>query len=87
MDSIATLATQRLSQALVGAGTVLRAGQVREVHAAGGQLIVSPNFHAEVVREAVAPGHGLPARRDDTHRSLRRAGRRRQRPQAVSRPK
>jgi 2-dehydro-3-deoxyphosphogalactonate aldolase len=40
-------------QALVGAGTVLTAAQVREVHAAGGQLIVSPHFNADVVREAV----------------------------------
>ncbi|MEP6824759.1 MAG: 2-dehydro-3-deoxy-6-phosphogalactonate aldolase [Ramlibacter sp.] len=43
-------------QALVGAGTVLNAAQVREVHEAGGQLIVSPNFNAEVVREAMALG-------------------------------
>lgn len=55
LQSIATLATQH-PQALVGAGTVLRAGQVREVHAAGGQLIVSPNFNAEVVRAAVQLG-------------------------------
>jgi 2-dehydro-3-deoxyphosphogalactonate aldolase len=55
LQSIATLATQH-PQALVGAGTVLRAQQVREVHAAGGQLIVSPNFNAEVVREAARLG-------------------------------
>ncbi|MDP2818841.1 MAG: 2-dehydro-3-deoxy-6-phosphogalactonate aldolase [Polaromonas sp.] len=42
--------------ALVGAGTVLSAGQVRDVHAAGGQLVVSPNFDATVVREAVRLG-------------------------------
>jgi 2-dehydro-3-deoxyphosphogalactonate aldolase len=42
--------------ALVGAGTVLTARQVREVHEAGGQLIVAPNFNAEVVRQAVALG-------------------------------
>jgi 2-dehydro-3-deoxyphosphogalactonate aldolase len=39
--------------ALVGAGTVLEPRQVREVHAAGGRLIVAPNFKSEVVREAV----------------------------------
>jgi 2-dehydro-3-deoxyphosphogalactonate aldolase len=39
--------------ALVGAGTVLTAAQVREVHGAGGRMVVSPNFDAEVVREAV----------------------------------
>jgi len=52
LDSIATLARQH-KQALVGAGTVLTPAQVRDVHAAGGRLIVSPNFDAEVVREAV----------------------------------
>jgi 2-dehydro-3-deoxyphosphogalactonate aldolase len=50
--SIATLA-QAFPQALVGAGTVLSAAQVQQVHAAGGRLIVAPNFDAEVVREAV----------------------------------
>ncbi|HSH89155.1 MAG TPA: 2-dehydro-3-deoxy-6-phosphogalactonate aldolase, partial [Ramlibacter sp.] len=39
--------------ALVGAGTVLEPSQVRDVHAAGGRLVVAPNFDAEVVREAV----------------------------------
>jgi 2-dehydro-3-deoxyphosphogalactonate aldolase len=43
-------------QAMVGAGTVLTVQQVREVHAAGGQLIVSPHFDPAVVREAVALG-------------------------------
>jgi 2-dehydro-3-deoxyphosphogalactonate aldolase len=55
LESIALLA-QAQPQSLVGAGTVLNAPQVREVHAAGGQLIVSPNFNADVVREAVKLG-------------------------------
>jgi len=55
LDSIALLAHQH-PQALVGAGTVLTPAQVREVHAAGGELIVSPNFDADVVREAVRLG-------------------------------
>ena len=55
LNSIALLA-QRHPGALVGAGTVLDAAQVREVHAAGGELIVSPNFNPEVVREAVRLG-------------------------------
>lgn len=55
LQSIATLATH-LPQALVGAGTVLTVAQVHEVHDAGGQLIVSPNFNAEVVRAAVQLG-------------------------------
>jgi 2-dehydro-3-deoxyphosphogalactonate aldolase len=46
----------RFPQALVGAGTVLDVQQVRDVHAAGGELIVSPNFNAEVIAEAVRLG-------------------------------
>lgn len=55
LQSIATLARQ-FPQALVGAGTVLSVKDVGEVHAAGGQLIVSPNFNPAVVREAVRLG-------------------------------
>lgn len=42
----------RCPHALVGAGTVLDVAQVQAVHGAGGQLIVSPNFDAAVVRES-----------------------------------
>ena len=45
-----------LPRALVGAGTVLTVDDVRQVHAAGGQLVVSPNFNAAVVRETVRLG-------------------------------
>ena len=55
LDSIALL-RQRFPQALVGAGTVLQASQVAEVQAAGGELIVSPNFDPVVVVEAVRLG-------------------------------
>ena len=55
LESIALLRA-RFPQALVGAGTVLSARQVRDVHAAGGQLIVSPNFNAEVIAEAARLG-------------------------------
>ena len=55
LDSIAALA-DRFPQALIGAGTVLTAGNVRNVHAAGGQMIVAPNFNADVVRAAVDLG-------------------------------
>ncbi len=55
MASIATLA-RAFPQALVGAGTVLTVQDVQQVHAAGGQLIVSPNFNPAVVREAVRLG-------------------------------
>lgn len=55
LTSIATLAGH-FSQALIGAGTVLTTDDVRNVHAAGGQLIVSPNFNPAVVREALRLG-------------------------------
>lgn len=55
LDSIAQIAAA-FPQALVGAGTVLTTEQVGAVHACGGQLIVSPNFDADVVREAVRLG-------------------------------
>ena len=55
LRSIAQLAND-FPNALVGAGTVLTAADVRNVHAAGGQLVVSPNFNAEVVRETVRLG-------------------------------
>ena len=55
LESIATLARQ-FPQALVGAGTVLTPDDVRQVHAAGGRLIVSPNFNPAVVRQAVNLG-------------------------------
>ena len=55
LASIATLA-QAFPQALVGAGTVLQPEQVQQVHAAGGRLVVAPNFNAAVVREAVRLG-------------------------------
>ena len=55
LDSIAALASA-FPQALIGAGTVLSVDDVRNVHAAGGQLIVSPNFNPAVVREAVRLG-------------------------------
>ncbi|MGO2416018.1 MAG: 2-dehydro-3-deoxy-6-phosphogalactonate aldolase, partial [Cobetia crustatorum] len=54
--SIAALATHcethHDSKILIGAGTVLTVQQVRDVHAAGGRLIVSPNADVEVIRES-----------------------------------
>ncbi|RZL91008.1 MAG: 2-dehydro-3-deoxy-6-phosphogalactonate aldolase [Variovorax sp.] len=55
LDSIALL-RKRFPDALVGAGTVLDARQVREVHAAGGELIVAPNCNPEVIAEAARLG-------------------------------
>ena len=42
--------------ALVGAGTVTTAQQVRDIKAAGGQLIISPHLDDNVVCEAVNLG-------------------------------
>jgi 2-dehydro-3-deoxyphosphogalactonate aldolase len=50
------LIAQLHPHALVGAGTVLSVTQVHAVKDAGGQLIVSPNFNAAVVRAAVNAG-------------------------------
>jgi len=55
LQSIATL-RKAFPQALVGAGTVLTPEDVRQVHSAGGELIVSPNFNPAVVAEAVRLG-------------------------------
>lgn len=48
LRSIETLA-RRFPQALVGAGTVRTVDEVRQVHDAGGRLVVSPHFDARVV--------------------------------------
>jgi 2-dehydro-3-deoxyphosphogalactonate aldolase len=55
LDSIAALA-RAFPQALVGAGTVLDADQVRAVAAAGGRLVVAPNTDVEVIFEATRLG-------------------------------
>jgi 2-dehydro-3-deoxyphosphogalactonate aldolase len=57
LKSIERLAKSMGERALVGAGTVLTAGQVADVQAAGGRLIVSPNTNVEVI--AAAAGAGL----------------------------
>lgn len=53
LTSIGVLAA-RLPDCLIGAGTVLDASQVAAVRAAGGRLVVSPNFDPEVVSASVA---------------------------------
>lgn len=55
LKSIEMLAAA-LPNALVGAGTVLTPTQVAAVHAAGGRLVVSPNFDPAVVAAAKARG-------------------------------
>jgi len=44
LQSIAVLAKKFGSQAVIGAGTVLTAKEVRDVANAGGRIIVSPSF-------------------------------------------
>lgn len=55
LHSIAALAQQH-PHTLIGAGTVLNAQQVKDVHNAGGRLIVSPHFNPAVVAQALALG-------------------------------
>jgi 2-dehydro-3-deoxyphosphogalactonate aldolase len=55
-ESIKRLAQRHGHHALVGAGTVLTAADVTRVKEAGGQLVVAPNFDADVVRSAKAAG-------------------------------
>jgi len=55
LHSIESLALA-FPQALIGAGTVLQAGEVRLVDDAGGRLIVSPNVNADVLLEATGRG-------------------------------
>lgn len=56
LRSIALLSEAFGDHALIGAGTVLTPQHVRDVRAAGGRLIVSPNFDPEVVAETKALG-------------------------------
>jgi 2-dehydro-3-deoxyphosphogalactonate aldolase len=51
LESIALLAKAFGSVATIGAGTVLSVQHVRDVASAGGRIIVSPSFDAEVVQE------------------------------------
>ncbi|HYE39276.1 MAG TPA: 2-dehydro-3-deoxy-6-phosphogalactonate aldolase [Ramlibacter sp.] len=55
LRSIESLA-RRFPDAIVGAGTVRTADEVRQVHAAGGRLIVCPHFDARVVQAAADLG-------------------------------
>ncbi|MEL7026868.1 MAG: 2-dehydro-3-deoxy-6-phosphogalactonate aldolase [Pseudomonadota bacterium] len=49
LKSIEAMAVAVGDRALIGAGTVLAVDEVKAVHAAGGQLIVSPNANAAVI--------------------------------------
>ena len=54
--SIKAIAKKYGNQALIGAGTVLTVAQVKQVRAAGGQLVVSPNCDPNVIRATIAEG-------------------------------
>jgi 2-dehydro-3-deoxyphosphogalactonate aldolase len=51
LESIALLAKAFGSVATIGAGTVLSVQDVRQIASAGGSIVVSPSFDAEVVQE------------------------------------
>ena len=51
LESIRRLVDVVGERAVIGAGTVLTPAQVRDVHAAGGRLIVSPNCRPSVIEE------------------------------------
>lgn len=50
------LLARRFPQALVGAGTVRNAAEVRQVQDSGGRIIVSPHCDVQVIRAAVDRG-------------------------------
>ncbi|MEO5760171.1 MAG: 2-dehydro-3-deoxy-6-phosphogalactonate aldolase [Mesorhizobium sp.] len=54
--SIASIVGALPKTALVGAGTVLTAANVDDLHKAGGRLLVSPNIDAEVMTRAMHHG-------------------------------
>ena len=56
LKSIEKLAVRFGDRALVGGGTVLKVGDVANVRASGGRLIVSPNTNTDVVAAAVSEG-------------------------------
>ncbi len=66
LQGIATIAAMAPAGALVGGGTMLAPADVDAVHAAGGRLMVSPNFDAAVIARArslgmfAAPGVATP---------------------------
>ena len=56
ITSIKLLAEQYGKHYLIGAGTVTHAKQAEQVINAGAKLIVTPNFNADVVKQADAAG-------------------------------
>ncbi len=56
LRSIERLAKRIGEEAIIGAGTVLRPQDVRQIADAGGRIIVSPSTDAEVIRATVEAG-------------------------------
>jgi 2-dehydro-3-deoxyphosphogalactonate aldolase len=56
LESIAILSRTFGDRMLIGAGTVTKAGQVADVAARGGHLIVTPNAHTAIVRTSKETG-------------------------------
>lgn len=56
IESVTRLARRLRDRAVVGAGTVLSPGQVAQVQAAGGQMIISPNMNPAVIAASAAAG-------------------------------
>jgi 2-dehydro-3-deoxyphosphogalactonate aldolase len=56
LKSIEKLAAEFGDRALIGGGTVLKVGDVANVRAAGGRLIVSPNTNADVIAASASEG-------------------------------
>jgi 2-dehydro-3-deoxyphosphogalactonate aldolase len=56
LKSIELLARKFGDSMLVGAGTVLSVGEVEEVRAAGGRIVVSPNTNVDVVAATARAG-------------------------------
>jgi 2-dehydro-3-deoxyphosphogalactonate aldolase len=55
-DSITRLATALKNHAVIGAGTVLKVGDVAAVQEAGGRMIISPNTNIDVIAASAAAG-------------------------------
>ena len=56
LDSIARLARRFKGRAVIGAGTVLTEGQVEQVRAVGGTMIISPNANTRVIAASAEAG-------------------------------
>lgn len=56
LDSIARLARRFEGRAVIGAGTVLTEGQVEQVRAVGGTMIISPNANTRVIAASAKAG-------------------------------